>query len=216
MKQISFLLLVVLLSFCYSKSDAFLQRLYDDIKKDQVQIPTDYYKYIKNVKTKIDTITRITDVSKLSSLEKVGVPKHIAMSLELAEFTVDKYHSFKDYGFTFNPTTNKTSVVLEVGAVTIKEDKARFAYFKVTVDATMIRQKEKKIVEHCKKHHKHCWNEIVYEERKYFTQEDSEKIQKSMFGKAYSDLLLRIKTLMDINADGDNFLADTSNFKFLA
>ena len=206
MKPIYFLVLLVLLSFCYSKSDELLQKMYDDIKKDQTTMPSDYYRYIKNVRTKIDTISQIIDASQLSSLEKIGIPRNMAMSLELAQYTVDHYHFALDTGYSFNPTTNKTSVVIQAGASIIKGDKARFAYFKVTVDADMIRQKDKKVIEHCKKKRKHCWNEIKYEERKTFTQEDSEKINKSMIGRAQADLLTRIKTVMDLSSDSEKFL----------
>ena len=216
MKPIYFLVLLVLLSFCYSKSDELLQKMYDDIKKDQTTMPSDYYRYIKNVRTKIDTISQIIDASQLSSLEKIGIPRNMAMSLELAQYTVDHYHFTLDTGYSFNPTTNKTSVVIQAGASIIKGDKARFAYFKVTVDADMIRQKDKKVIEHCKKKRKHCWNEIKYEERKTFTQEDSEKINKSMIGRAQADLLTRIKTVMDLSSDSEKFLFDTTNLKFLA
>ena len=216
MKPIYFLVLLVLLSFCYSKSDELLQKMYDDIKKDQTIMPSDYYRYIKNVRTKIDTISQIIDASQLSSLEKIGIPRNMAMSLELAQYTVDHYHLALDTGYSFNPTTNKTSVVIQAGASIIKGDKARFAYFKVTVDADMIRQKDKKVIEHCKKKRKHCWNEIKYEERKTFTQEDSEKINKSMIGRAQADLLTRIKTVMDLSSDSEKFLFDTTSLKFLA
>lgn len=216
MKPIYFLVLLVLLSFCYSKSDELLQKMYDDIKKDQTIMPSDYYRYIKNVRTKIDTISQIIDASQLSSLEKIGIPRNMAMSLELAQYTVDHYHLALDTGYSFNPTTNKTSVVIQAGASIIKGDKARFAYFKVTVDADMIRQKDKKVIEHCKKKRKHCWNEIKYEERKTFTQEDSEKINKSMIGRAQADLLTRIKTVMDLSSDSEKFLLDTTSLKFLA
>ena len=214
MKPIYFLVLLVLLSFCYSKSDELLQKMYDDIKKDQTTMPSDYYRYIKNVRTKIDTISQIIDASQLSSLEKIGIPRNMAMSLELAQYT--NYHLALDTGYSFNPTTNKTSVVIQAGASIIKGDKARFAYFKVTVDADMIRQKDKKVIEHCKKKRKHCWNEIKYEERKTFTQEDSEKINKSMIGRAQADLLTRIKTVMDLSSDSEKFLFDTTSLKFLA
>lgn len=216
MKPIYFLVLLVLLSFCYSKSDELLQKMYDDIKKDQTTMPSDYYRYIKNVRTKIDTISQIIDASQLSSLEKIGIPRNMAMSLELAQYTVDHYYFALDTGYSFNPTTNKTSVVIQAGASIIKGDKARFAYFKVTVDADMIRQKDKKVIEHCKKKRKHCWNEIKYEERKTFTQEDSEKINKSMIGRAQADLLTRIKTVMDLSSDSEKFLFDTTSLKFLA
>ena len=216
MKPIYFLVLLVLLSFCYSKSDELLQKMYDDIKKDQKIMPSDYYRYIKNVRTKIDTISQIIDASQLSSLEKIGIPRNMAMSLEMAQYTVDHYHLALDTGYSFNPTTNKTSVVIQAGASIIKGDKARFAYFKVTVDADMIRQKDKKVIEHCKKKRKHCWNEIKYEERKTFTQEDSEKINKSMIGRAQADLLTRIKTVMDLSSDSEKFLLDTTSLKFLA
>lgn len=216
MKPIYFLVLLVLLSFCYSKSDELLQKMYDDIKKDQTTMPSDYYRYIKNVRTKIDTISQIIDASQLSSLEKIGIPRNMAMSLEMAQYTVDHYHLALDTGYSFNPTTNKTSVVIQAGASIIKGDKARFAYFKVTVDADMIRQKDKKVIEHCKKKRKHCWNEIKYEERKTFTQEDSEKINKSMIGRAQADLLTRIKTVMDLSSDSEKFLFDTTSLKFLA
>ena len=216
MKPIYFLVLLVLLSFCYSKSDELLQKMYDDIKKDQTTMPSDYYRYIKNVRTKIDTISQIIDASQLSSLEKIGIPRNMAMSLEMAQYTVDHYHLELDTGYSFNPTTNKTSVVIQAGASIIKGDKARFAYFKVTVDADMIRQKDKKVIEHCKKKRKHCWNEIKYEERKTFTQEDSEKINKSMIGRAQADLLTRIKTVMDLSSDSEKFLFDTTSLKFLA
>lgn len=216
MKPIYFLVLLVLLSFCYSKSDELLQKMYDDIKKDQTIMPSDYYRYIKNVRTKIDTISQIIDASQLSSLEKIGIPRNMAMSLEMAQYTVDHYHLALDTGYSFNPTTNKTSVVIQAGASIIKGDKARFAYFKVTVDADMIRQKDKKVIEHCKKKRKHCWNEIKYEERKTFTQEDSEKINKSMIGRAQADLLTRIKTVMDLSSDSEKFLFDTTSLKFLA
>ena len=216
MKPIYFLVLLVLLSFCYSKSDELLQKMYDDIKKDQTIMPSDYYRYIKNVRTKIDTISQIIDASQLSSLEKIGIPRNMAMSLEMAQYTVDHYHLTLDTGYSFNPTTNKTSVVIQAGASIIKGDKARFAYFKVTVDADMIRQKDKKVIEHCKKKRKHCWNEIKYEERKTFTQEDSEKINKSMIGRAQADLLTRIKTVMDLSSDSEKFLFDTTSLKFLA
>ena len=216
MKPIYFLVLLVLLSFCYSKSDELLQKMYDDIKKDQITMPSDYYRYIKNVRTKIDTISQIIDASQLSSLEKIGIPRNMAMSLEMAQYTVDHYHLALDTGYSFNPTTNKTSVVIQAGASIIKGDKARFAYFKVTVDADMIRQKDKKVIEHCKKKRKHCWNEIKYEERKTFTQEDSEKINKSMIGRAQADLLTRIKTVMDLSSDSEKFLFDTTSLKFLA
>ena len=216
MKLIYFLVLLVLLSFCYSKSDELLQKMYDDIKKDQTTMPSDYYRYIKNVRTKIDTISQIIDASQLSSLEKIGIPRNMAMSLEMAQYTVDHYHLALDTGYSFNPTTNKTSVVIQAGASIIKGDKARFAYFKVTVDADMIRQKDKKVIEHCKKKRKHCWNEIKYEERKTFTQEDSEKINKSMIGRAQADLLTRIKTVMDLSSDSEKFLFDTTSLKFLA
>ena len=216
MKPIYFLVLLVLLSFCYSKSDELLQKMYDDIKKDQTTMPSDYYRYIKNVRTKIDTISQIIDASQLSSLEKIGIPRNMAMSLEMAQYTVDHYHLALDTGYSFNPTTNKTSVVIQAGASIIKGDKARFAYFKVTVDADMIRQKDKKVIEHCKKKRKHCWNEIKYEERKTFTQEDSEKINKSMIGRAQADLLTRIKTVMDLSSDSEKFLLDTTSLKFLA
>ena len=190
--------------------------MYDDIKKDQTTMPSDYYRYIKNVRTKIDTISQIIDASQLSSLEKIGIPRNMAMSLEMAQYTVDHYHLALDTGYSFNPTTNKTSVVIQAGASIIKGDKARFAYFKVTVDADMIRQKDKKVIEHCKKKRKHCWNEIKYEERKTFTQEDSEKINKSMIGRAQADLLTRIKTVMDLSSDSEKFLFDTTSLKFLA
>ena len=216
MKPIYFLVLLVLLSFCYSKSDELLQKMYDDIKKDQTTMPSDYYRYIKNVRTKIDTISQIIDASQLSSLEKIGIPRNMAMSLEMAQYTVEHYHLALDTGYSFNPTTNKTSVVIQAGASIIKGDKARFAYFKVTVDADMIRQKDKKVIEHCKKKRKHCWNEIKYEERKTFTQEDSEKINKSMIGRAQADLLTRIKTVMDLSSDSEKFLFDTTSLKFLA
>ena len=216
MKPIYFLVLLVLLSFCYSKSDELLQKMYDDIKKDQTTMPSDYYRYIKNVRTKIDTISQIIDASQLSSLEKIGIPRNMAMSLEMAQYTVDHYHLTLDTGYSFNPTTNKTSVVIQAGASIIKGDKARFAYFKVSVDADMIRQKDKKVIEHCKKKRKHCWNEIKYEERKTFTQEDSEKINKSMIGRAQADLLTRIKTVMDLSSDSEKFLLDTTSLKFLA
>ena len=216
MKPIYFLVLLVLLSFCYSKSDELLQKMYDDIKKDQTIMPSDYYRYIKNVRTKIDTISQIIDASQLSSLEKIGIPRNMAMSLEMVQYTVDHYHLALDTGYSFNPTTNKTSVVIQAGASIIKGDKARFAYFKVTVDADMIRQKDKKVIEHCKKKRKHCWNEIKYEERKTFTQEDSEKINKSMIGRAQADLLTRIKTVMDLSSDSEKFLFDTTSLKFLA
>ena len=216
MKPIYFLVLLVLLSFCYSKSDELLQKMYDDIKKDQTIMPSDYYRYIKNVRTKIDTISQIIDASQLSSLEKIGIPRNMAMSLEMVQYTVDHYHLALDTGYSFNPTTNKTSVVIQAGASIIKGDKARFAYFKVTVDADMIRQKDKKVIEHCKKKRKHCWNEIKYEERKTFTQEDSEKINKSMIGRAQADLLTRIKTVMDLSSDSEKFLLDTTSLKFLA
>ena len=216
MKPIYFLVLLVLLSFCYSKSDELLQKMYDDIKKDQKIMPSDYYRYIKNVRTKIDTISQIIDASQLSSLEKIGIPRNMAMSLEMVQYTVDHYHLALDTGYSFNPTTNKTSVVIQAGASIIKGDKARFAYFKVTVDADMIRQKDKKVIEHCKKKRKHCWNEIKYEERKTFTQEDSEKINKSMIGRAQADLLTRIKTVMDLSSDSEKFLFDTTSLKFLA
>ena len=216
MKPIYFLVLLVLLSFCYSKSDELLQKMYDDIKKDQTIMPSDYYRYIKNVRTKIDTISQIIDASQLSSLEKIGIPRNMAMSLEMAQYTVAHYHLALDTGYSFNPTTNKTSVVIQAGASIIKGDKARFAYFKVTVDADMIRQKDKKVIEHCKKKRKHCWNEIKYEERKTFTQEDSEKINKSMIGRAQADLLTRIKTVMDLSSDSEKFLFDTTSLKFLA
>ena len=216
MKPIYFLVLLVLLSFCDSKSDELLQKMYDDIKKDQTIMPSDYYRYIKNVRTKIDTISQIIDASQLSSLEKIGIPRNMAMSLEMAQYTVDHYHLALDTGYSFNPTTNKTSVVIQAGASIIKGDKARFAYFKVTVDADMIRQKDKKVIEHCKKKRKHCWNEIKYEERKTFTQEDSEKINKSMIGRAQADLLTRIKTVMDLSSDSEKFLFDTTSLKFLA
>lgn len=216
MKPIYFLVLLVLLSFCYSKSDELLQKMYDDIKKDQTTMPSDYYRYIKNVRTKIDTISQIIDASQLSSLEKIGIPRNMAMSLEMAQYTVAHYHLALDTGYSFNPTTNKTSVVIQAGASIIKGDKARFAYFKVTVDADMIRQKDKKVIEHCKKKRKHCWNEIKYEERKTFTQEDSEKINKSMIGRAQADLLTRIKTVMDLSSDSEKFLFDTTSLKFLA
>ena len=216
MKPIYFLVLLVLLSFCYSKSDELLQKMYDDIKKDQTIMPSDYQRYIKNVRTKIDTISQIIDASQLSSLEKIGIPRNMAMSLEMAQYTVDHYHLALDTGYSFNPTTNKTSVVIQAGASIIKGDKARFAYFKVTVDADMIRQKDKKVIEHCKKKRKHCWNEIKYEERKTFTQEDSEKINKSMIGRAQADLLTRIKTVMDLSSDSEKFLFDTTSLKFLA
>ena len=216
MKPIYFLVLLVLLSFCYSKSDELLQKMYDDIKKDQTIMPSDYYRYIKNVRTKIDTISQIIDASQLSSLEKIGIPRNMAMSLEMAQYTVNHYHLALDTGYSFNPTTNKTSVVIQAGASIIKGDKARFAYFKVTVDADMIRQKDKKVIEHCKKKRKHCWNEIKYEERKTFTQEDSEKINKSMIGRAQADLLTRIKTVMDLSSDSEKFLFDTTSLKFLA
>ena len=214
MKPIYFLVLLGLLSFCYSKSDELLQKTYDDIKKDQTIMPSDYYHYIKNVRTKIDTISQIIDASQLSSLEKIGIPRNMAMSLELAQYT--HYHFALDTGYSFNPTTNKTSVVIQAGASIIKGDKARFAYFKVTVDADMIRQKDKKVIEHCKKKRKHCWNEIKYEEGKTFTQEDSEKINKSMIGRAQADLLTRIKTVMDLSSDSEKFLFDTTSLKFLA
>ena len=216
MKPIYFLVLLVLLSFCYSKSDELLQKMYDDIKKDQTIMPSDYYRYIKNVRTKIDTISQIIDASQLSSLEKIGIPRNMAMSLEMAQYTVNHYHLALDTGYSFNPTTNKTSVVIQAGASIIKGDKARFAYFKVTVDADMIRQKDKKVIEQCKKKRKHCWNEIKYEERKTFTQEDSEKINKSMIGRAQADLLTRIKTVMDLSSDSEKFLFDTTSLKFLA
>ena len=216
MKPIYILVLLVLLSFCYSKSDELLQKMYDDIKKDQTIMPSDYYRYIKNVRTKIDTISQIIDASQLSSLEKIGIPRNMAMSLEMAQYTVAHYHLALDTGYSFNPTTNKTSVVIQAGASIIKGDKARFAYFKVTVDADMIRQKDKKVIEHCKKKRKHCWNEIKYEERKTFTQEDSEKINKSMIGRAQADLLTRIKTVMDLSSDSEKFLFDTTSLKFLA
>ena len=44
----------------------------------------------------------------------------------MAQYTVDHYHLALDTGYSFNPTTNKTSVVIQAGASIIKGDKARF------------------------------------------------------------------------------------------
>lgn len=85
MRTLSILYFLILLSFVISKDD-LLQKMYDNIEKDKVQMPTNYYNYIKNIKVKIQTISKIIDKSLLTTLDKVGVPKNLANHFKNGKF----------------------------------------------------------------------------------------------------------------------------------
>lgn len=78
MKALSLILLLLLISFSFSKKDELLQKMYDDLSKRKIEIPNDYFKYIKNFQVKMSTITKIINKSQLSSLEAIGIPTYIS------------------------------------------------------------------------------------------------------------------------------------------
>ena len=215
MKILSLILLLLLISFSLAKKDELLQKMYDDLSKRKIEIPNDYFKYIKNFQVKMSTITKIINKSQLSSLEAIGIPTYISLKFKNATYsTTDIITSKENWGLTLTPTSTQTSSFYEIGAAQIKGDKARFAYFNITGTADTIKQKEKKVVEKCQQPNRVCWNEIQYVERNMFTQDEMVKISDYMFGKVRKELLNRIQLLMDISTEGDNFLS--TDLKFLA
>lgn len=206
MKTIVFLL--VLASFVVSKDD-LLQNLYDGIVKSQSQMSSAYYQYLRNTKVNIQMISKIVDKSTLFSLEKVGIPKEMAEKFKDANWA----SIVTCNGFQMKMSANSVSYVFQIGAAKVKEEKGRFAYFEVSIDAEPVQQKERVVIQH--KKGKKTWSEIKYIPRS-LKQEDLELIKKYLKAKAEADLLLRLKTLIEINTDDDNFLAETNNLKFLA
>ena len=208
MRTLSILFFLILSSFVISKDD-LLQKMYDNIEKDKVQMPTNYYSYIKNIKVKIQTISKIIDKSLLTTLDKVGVPKNLANHFKMANFA--KIVSGEEYEASiYNKTT---TAVFQYGAAMVKGDKGRFAYFEVSLEAENIQQKETIVIPHKKK--KKTWNEFKVVNRS-FKSEEVNIIKKYLRARAQIDLLNRIKTLKELTTDGDNFFVDTTNLKFLA
>ena len=153
MRTLSILFFLILSSFVISKDD-LLQKMYDNIEKDKVQMPTNYYSYIKNIKVKIQTISKIIDKSLLTTLDKVGVPKNLANHFKMANYA--KIVSGEEYEASiYNKTT---TAVFQYGAAMVKGDKGRFAYFEVSLEAENIQQKETIVIPHKKK--KKTWNEF--------------------------------------------------------
>ena len=208
MKTFSLIVLFLLSSFVLSK-DELLQKMYDNLAKDHKSVPVGYTKYLRNVKVTIQIISKIIDKSLLTTLDKVGVPTHIARGFNRANYAKYTFQSSNE----LNTLGNSTSYTLQYGGAMAKGDKGRFAYFEVVVKADHVQQKEKILIKHGKG--RKAWTEIKYKDRG-FTADELGFIRDYLRARAESDLLYKIKTLMEITPDGDNFLTDVSNLKFLA
>ena len=207
MKTFSLIILLILSSFVISK-DMLLQTMYENLGKKQQEKPSNYYNYVRNAQVKIQIISKIINKTMLASLDKIGIPKHMAEKFKAAFYA----------GTITTETVQSNSISnlkYEFGGVMGKGEKARFAYFDVTVNAETIQQKQTIIIPHKKR--KKTWNEIKHVPRG-FTAEELQLIKKYLVYRAQSELMNKIKTLMEITSDGENFLTDVNvdNLKFLA
>ena len=207
MKIFSLIILLILSSFVVSK-DELLQTMNDNLVKKQQAMPSNYHRYVRNAQVKIQIISKIIDKKMLSSLDKVGIPKHMAMKFEsvlYSEIVTDRTSYLNDI----------SNLKYEFGGAMKKGEKIRFAYFDVTVKAETIQQINTIIIPHKKR--RKTWNEIKRVPRA-FTTEEIKLIKEYLLYRAQTELMNKIKTLMEITSDGDNFLTDATvdNLKFLA
>ena len=107
-KRISLLITFILISICVCK-DELLQRIYDKVAENYTQMPYDSYKYVKGLKTQVQTISKIIDKSKIVDLKKVGIPEDIVDAIEF-----ETIGTFVQTNVTFNQTYNMTSVEFHV------------------------------------------------------------------------------------------------------
>ena len=207
MKIFSLIILLILSSFVVSK-DELLQKMYDSLAEEKQAMPSNYYRYVRNAPVKIQIISKIIDKNRLSSLDKVGIPKHMAMKFEsvlYSEIVTGRTSYLNDI----------SNLKFEFGGAMKKGEKVRFAYFDVTVKAETIQQINTIIIPHKKR--RKTWNEIKRVPRA-FTTEEIKLIKEYLLYRAQTELMNKIKTLMEITSDGDNFLTDATvdNLKFLA
>ena len=207
MKIFSLIILLILSSFVVSK-DELLQKMYDSLAEEKQAMPSNYYRYVRHAPVKIQIISKIIDKNRLSSLDKVGIPKHMAMKFEsvlYSEIVTDRTSYLNDI----------SNLKYEFGGAMKKGEKVRFAYFDVTVKAETIQQINTIIIPHKKR--RKTWNEIKRVPRG-FTTEEIKIIRDYLLYRAQTELMNKIKTLMEITSDGDNFLTDATvdNLKFLA
>ena len=207
MKTFSLIILLILSSFVVSK-DMLLQTMNDNLVKKQQAMPSNYYRYVRNAQVKIQIISKIIDKNMLSSLDKVGIPKFMAEQFKAALYagsiTTETVHSF-----------DISNLKYEFGGAMKKGEKIRFTYFDVTVKAETIQQINTIVIPHKKR--RKTWNEIKRVPRA-FTTEEIKLIKEYLVYRAQTELMNKIKTLMEITSDGDNFLTDATvdNLKFLA
>ena len=207
MKIFSLIILLILSSFVVSK-DELLQKMYDSLANEKQAMPSNYYRYVRHAPVKIQIISKIIDKNMLSSLDKVGIPKHMAMKFEsvlYSEIVTGRTSYLNDI----------SNLKYEFGGAMKKGEKVRFAYFDVTVKAETIQQINTIVIPHKKR--RKTWNEIKRVPRG-FTTEEIKIIRDYLHYRAQTELMNKIKTLMEITSDGENFLTDTTvdNLKFLA
>ena len=171
-------------------------------------MPYDSYKYVKGLKTQVQTISKIIDKSKIVDLKKVGIPEDIVDAIEF-----ETIGTFVQTNVTFNQTYNMTSVEFHVGGSVVKENKVRFAYFSVKAEAKIVKELQKKLVKKCPG--RRCYNVFVFVENNNLTQDHLANVFKCVIAKIKSELLNKIIALMELTSDGENFLTN-SQFKFLA
>ena len=207
MKGISLLIPFLLISICVCK-DELLQKMYDEVAKNYTQMPNDSYKYVKGLKTKVQTISNIIDKSKISDLKKVGIPEEIVDAIELEDIG-----TFTQTNITFNETYNMTYVDYHIGCSIGKGNKVRFAYFSVKAEAKIVKELQKKMVRKCSG--RRCYNVFEFVEINNLSQEHLSNAFKRIVARMKYELLNKIKALMDLTSDADNFLTN-SQLKFLA
>ena len=216
MKSSIALLLALCLLAIVRSEDTYLRDYYNKANTYPHYFQSYYNNYLRNISPIVtSTYNDITDLSKVSSLTKVGIPKAVVDRFVSASKTQSNGQRTFPRIDNLSIDANKNYIELTVGlgAFTKKDDKIRYSYIEVKTTATMVHQKQKIHHKRCKKFlgiKIKCKEWDTWEDRPY-SQADVNIMKSALEVKGNIEILNKINILKNISGNA-NFMAKLKSF----
>lgn len=216
MKSSIALLIALSLLAVASTEDTFLRDFLNKANSYPHYFQSYYHNYVKNINSVVTAAYNdITDLNKVSSLTKIGIPKEIVDRFASAvKYQSNGQRSYQEiYQNTFNKDRNYMETIVGLGAITKKDDKIRYSYISVKTTATMVHQKQKWHHKRCKKFlgiKIKCKEWDTWEDRPY-SDSDINIMQNALKASGYTQIINKINVIKNLSGDL-NFMAKVQFF----
>ena len=217
MKSSIALLLALSLLAIVRSEDTYLRDYYNKANSYYHNYQSYYNNYLRNIKVSVTgTYNDITDLSKVSSLARVGIPSEVVNQFANAARTQSNGQRLFPRVYkvnSLNPNTNYIELIVGLGAFTKKDDKVRYSYIEVKTSATMVHQKQKIHHRRCKKFlgiKIKCKEWDTWEDRPY-SQGDYSVMKSALEAKGNIEIINKINILKNISGNA-NFMAKLQLF----